>query len=242
MNRIALIIAMSFLIFTAGCETTVRLTTEPAGLYVYHDGMKVGRSPVTFTADNFILEEHKVRFKKDGRTVNVVRLRKEIKWEPLIAGICGGMMCLFPGVLVLWSYGPRENQHFDMAERIEMQRKNRYRGETPGGGAGTGGGATIRKEPKSDAPETKKENRGNAEENSKKATGNNGPAFIRTLALGEYTFYIDGRPLRSEKARISAGRHTLRVCNARRNCVTVERTHYESGKLYSYFLSPAEKK
>ncbi len=92
-------------------STMVKINTEPAGLDVYYQGMKIGKSPVDVEMSNLVFEKHIVEIKKDKKILRTLPVVTEIKTTNLIGGICFG-------VPFIWISGPKSYQNYTIDEAL----------------------------------------------------------------------------------------------------------------------------
>ncbi|MBM9575804.1 hypothetical protein JWG45_01430 [Leptospira sp. 201903070] len=92
-------------------STMVKINTEPSGLDVYYQGMKVGKSPVDVEMSNLVFERHVVEFRKDKKVLRTLPVITEIKAINLIGGIC-------LWVPFIWIAGPKSYQNFTIDEAL----------------------------------------------------------------------------------------------------------------------------
>lgn len=105
----ALLVVFVGLTFT-GCvtSTNVRFNTDEAGALVFVDGEKIGTTPAQVKMSNAIWEDPDVTIKKEGFKDLHVGVRKEVKPVNLVCGL----LLWWPSLL--WVYGPKENQVFEL--------------------------------------------------------------------------------------------------------------------------------
>ncbi|PJZ52291.1 hypothetical protein [Leptospira adleri] len=106
-----------FLLFTVAAivhcspSTMVKINTEPSGLDVYYQGMKIGKSPVDVEMSNLVFEKHIVEIRKDKKILRTLPVVTEIKAVNLIGGIC-------LWVPFIWIAGPKSYQNYTIDEAL----------------------------------------------------------------------------------------------------------------------------
>ncbi|TGK29473.1 hypothetical protein EHQ12_17345 [Leptospira gomenensis] len=95
-------------------STMVKVNTEPAGLEVYYQGMKVGKAPVDVEMSNIIFEKHVLEIRKDKKILRTVPVITEVKSINIIGGIC----FLVP---FIWVSGPKSYQNITIDDAITSE-------------------------------------------------------------------------------------------------------------------------
>ncbi|MDV6236757.1 hypothetical protein CH379_014105 [Leptospira ellisii] len=95
-------------------STMVKINTEPSGLDVYYQGMKVGKSPVDVEMSNLIFEKHIVEIRKDKKILRTVPVATEIKSTNVVGGIC-------LGVPFIWVSGPKSYQNITIDDAVTSE-------------------------------------------------------------------------------------------------------------------------
>jgi hypothetical protein len=96
-----------FSIFCVGCSTAVRIVTDPPEAKVYLNQQTVGNTPINTDLTNLVWEDFNIRIEKPGYKTLSGKLQKEFKVGAFIGG-------LFIWPLLLWCYGPKDYQVFEL--------------------------------------------------------------------------------------------------------------------------------
>jgi hypothetical protein len=87
----------------------VSVNTNVPGAKVMVNGEVVGTSPASIKLTNAIWASQDVKIEKEGYTPYIGSMKKEIKVGPVIGG-------LFAWPVLLWTYGPKPNQYFELVK------------------------------------------------------------------------------------------------------------------------------
>ena len=109
---LAAVLAMATVL--AGCATTtnVRFNTSEEGASVAIDGEKIGTTPVLYRMSNAIWEDAEIKITKPGFKDLYTGAKKEVKAVNVVG-------TLFLGLPILWVYGPKPNQYFELMPAAE---------------------------------------------------------------------------------------------------------------------------
>ncbi len=109
---VTMILLLSFLV--GGCSSTTVISSEPNGATLYIDGMKVGKTPYTYTDSKIVGSSTPLKFKKEGYKDLQVILSKNEKAN--VGAIIGGVFVLVP---FLWTmeYNPMHNYELEQESK-----------------------------------------------------------------------------------------------------------------------------
>jgi hypothetical protein len=122
---------VTLLAFATSCASSTVIKTDPSGATVYIDGVNVGRTPYTHTDFKTVGTETHVKIEAEGYEEETMRIsRSELDVPVLVGGIIG-LICIVPGVVLLWSGKYRPEYSVDLTRRGTTARA----GEIPPDGA-----------------------------------------------------------------------------------------------------------
>ena len=101
-------ISIAVLISLIGCNTLVRIESEPPGADVYINEQYIGETPVEKSLSDFVGNDYRVRLELEGHQEIRTELEKEVKADVLIIGLF--LLC----VPLLWVYGPEEYHYYKL--------------------------------------------------------------------------------------------------------------------------------
>ena len=108
MNKsvIGLIVLVSFI--TTSCATMVRIDSNVKDASVSINHEKIGQTPATTKLSDFVFNSYTVSVEKEGYLPYVGPIKKEVKIVPVL-------FCWVYLVPLLWSYGPKPSQYFELS-------------------------------------------------------------------------------------------------------------------------------
>lgn len=108
------ILILALCLSLSQCTTTVKINTDPEGLDIYYQNMRLGKSPVEAVMPDGVFESYYLEIKKDRKFLRTVRLATEVKALALVGGIC----FLVP---FIWVVGPRSYQQYTIDEAFDKK-------------------------------------------------------------------------------------------------------------------------
>lgn len=87
------------LVFSTGCASTVRITSNPEGADVTVDGRYIGQTPTTYTDTAVILSTRQVRVEKPGYRTTETTISRD--GDLNVGALVGGIVCLVPFLWLL---------------------------------------------------------------------------------------------------------------------------------------------
>ena len=110
MNKSFTITILLLFVLIAGCSSTTIISSDPNGATLYIDGMKVGKTPYTYTDSKIVGSRTPLKFAKEGYKDLQVILSKDEKAD--VGAIIGGVFVLVP---FLWTmeYNPMHNYELE---------------------------------------------------------------------------------------------------------------------------------